>query len=444
MIGHRSRRRLTPLAVVLLLTLITTPVAAAGSTPGPTTVRSNDRIIADVSRYQADFPKEISFALKAHDAEASITDVKLLYSVVDQDQAALNVRTPAFTPDRSVQAQYHWDLAQSYIPPGVEIAFFWELRNESGVTLRTAPQRFLLLDNRFKWKRLQTGNVTAYWYRGDDAFGRAVVGTATQALASFRNRIGATLQRPVRLVIYGSQQDFQGILPPHSKQWIGGQSMSNFNLILLPIEPGNDQAAEMRRVLPHELSHLLTQQLARNPYSTVPTWLGEGLAVTLENGMEPNLVQSLQSAIKARRLISLRSLSGNFPTDSREASLAYAESNALILYILKTYGSDRLYRILLLIREGHAYEDAVKGALGVDVDKLDADFQQALYSGSFAVGTAAPTASTPGAQRRPGDLLHNVAVQALGALLGAVVLIYLGLGAFVHLRRRRRRAASAG
>ncbi len=437
------RARGTLLALICLLANVI--ATARASAVGERGAQSRN-IVVDMSRYQAEFPRQISFSLNAHDDAAPINSVKLLYSVADQDQPALNLRPANFKAGRSVSAEYRWNLAQSYLPPGVEVSFSWEIRDEQGGVLQTEPQRFLLLDPRFQWKRLQGANITVYWYRGDEAFGRAVLDTAVQSLASFRNQVGATLQKPVRILVYGSQKDFQGILPPNSKEWIGGQAMADFNLILVPIEPGQGQAAELRRVLPHELSHLLIHQITKNPYSTLPAWLDEGLSVTNENALEPGLARVLKQAIKDKRLMSLRSLAGNFPTDPREAALAYGESHAAVLYVLKTYGRERFYRILTLIREGNYYEDALKEALGADLDKLDSDFQSALYSGSFTVPTSggAAGAAQPAARAAPsGGLLQNVVLQVIAGVIGTVLVIYLALALVIRVRRRRRAAGGA-
>lgn len=415
----------------------------AAALAAPAKVNSPN-IVVDVSRHQADFPTAINFSLSAHDDAGPITAVTILFSVADQPQPALNVRQAQFTPGKSIEARWRWDLSQSYIPPGVEVSYFWEIKDEQGGVRDTDPQRFILVDSRFRWRQIQGPNVIVNWYRGDDAFGRQTLDVTVQSLATFRNQIGATLQRPVRLLIYGSQKDFQGILPPHSKEWIGGQTMADFGLIVAPIEPGNGQLAEMRRVLPHELAHLLTHQITRNPYATVPAWLDEGLSAASEQSMEPGLDQVLNQAIKNKRLMSLRSLSGNFPADPREAALAYAESNAAVLYVLKTYGRERFYRILTLIHQGNFYEDAIKQALGVDIDKLSADFQQALLSGSFTITTSAPPGgrgqAAPAAQAAPTDVWHNLALQVVVGVVGGVLAIYLALGVLVKVRRRRRAA----
>ena len=158
-----------------------------------------------------------------------------------------------------------------------------------------------------------------------------------------------------------------------------------------------------------------------------PTELGvravhrEGVA----SGMTPEgLAALLRDAAADGRLASLRALNASFPYDTEEARLAYAQSLSVVDYILDTYGTAGMARLIAVFREGISYDDAVRRALGLSLDELDRRWRAdlAAQTGDLAAGldTSQATLLASGA--------FFMAIAALLALLA---------GARSFLRARR-------
>jgi tetratricopeptide (TPR) repeat protein len=128
----------------------------------------------------------------------------------------------------------------------------------------------------------------------------------------------------------------------------------------------------------HELAHVMTLQLSKQ---RVPRWLTEGISVYEEKlgspqwGREGEL--SFAAAYAQGEHMSLKELNASFQ-DPEKISLAYYEASLLAEHIVDTYGMGALRKLLVGYGEGLEGEAALKAGLGVDIDRLQADFDKLL------------------------------------------------------------------
>jgi len=406
--------------LLLLLALLPWPALAQGGT----------RFQAMAA--QGNFPKEILFTVEVI-SDAEITHLELAYRV--SGDPFTHSRYPDITPARRLEVTYRLDTQVEFYPPGSEFHYYWIATDASGKTSESPEQTFTYEDNRFTWKKVATDRVAVYWYEGGEAFGQAVLDTAARALERLEHDAGAQAERPIRIYLYANEEDFRGALGPNSPEWIGGQSMPHLGLIVAYIEPGDTY--EIRRMIPHELSHVVLYQATHNPYGGNPTWFEEGLAVHNQEVPDYDYPLLVQEAARNGRLIPLRALSASFPSDPELAVLSYAESASIVEFILQEYGSAGLAALVQVFAEGETAEAAVQRALGLSLEELEARWRATLPA---AERTPAP-GETPAPLTRPAAgpdlaLLLPVAlttVIALGVILAAVVLLV-----------RRRRQAGEG
>ena len=112
-------------------------------------------------------------------------------------------------------------------------------------------------------------------------------------------------------------------------------------------------------VIPHELTHLVFDTAASNPYHFPPRWLNEGLAVYLSQGYDASDRAPWSGGGDPGTLIPLDGLTGQFPTSFERFSLAYAESVSAVDYLVRTYDQDALVSLI------RSYADGPDGRRGV-------------------------------------------------------------------------------
>ncbi|MGB9723455.1 MAG: peptidase MA family metallohydrolase [Chloroflexia bacterium] len=379
---------------------------------------------------QGNFPNEILFTVVV-ESDAEITHLELAYRV--SGDPFTRSRYPNVTPSRRQEVTYRLDTQVEFYPPGSEFHYYWIATDASGRTSESPEQVFTYEDNRFTWQQVATDRVTVYWYRGDEAFGRAVLHTAVQALERLEQDAGVRAERPIRIYLYANEEDFRGALGPNSPEWIGGQAMPHLGLIVAYISP--EDTHEIGRMIPHELSHVVLYQATHNPYGDNPTWFEEGLAVHNQEVPDYDYPLLVREAARRGRLIPLRALSASFPSDPDLAVLSYAESASMIEFILQAYGSAGLSALVQVFAEGETAEAAVQRALGLSLEELEARWRATL--------PAAEQTPVPGETPMPFPFPKPPAGPDLALLLPIALTTAMALGvivaAVVLLMRRHRR-----
>jgi hypothetical protein len=418
---------------LLLLVLVAFPVALP-STPSALAA-TGDAIFHDTSA-TASFPEWIAFQLDV-ESSATITTVELFWTAAGTP--TLSIAEPTITASPRVQLVHEIDMTIHYLPPGVDIIYFWRVTDDRGDVSESERKTLFYMDERYDWRTQSDGPVTLYWYTGNDAFALVILGSASRTLDQLESRFGVVSTQPMRIVIYGNERDFNRSLPPNSAEWIGGQAYPELNLIFAVITPGSGDAQEIRRMIPHEVSHLALNQATANPYNSPPNWLDEGLAVYNQEAVESRFEQILERAVRDGRLIPVRALNSSFPLDPDQALLSYAESWSIVTYIIEEFGDQAMADLIAVFREDASYDDAVERSLGITIDELDAGWKTWLAYPGDQPGTDRP--SNPASEDEddevsftPTEKAITLTISGLGALGG------LGLGIYSIVRVRRLRA----
>lgn len=316
----------------------------------------------------ADFPSELSFTLKATDS-INITDVRLHYRV--ERDSFVNIVTeeePAITPSTSVTAAYNWDMRQSGgLPTGTVVDYWWSVTDGTGQMVTTQPQKVSFNDTRFTWHSLNGNNMTIYWYNGDTSFVQTLMDTAQTGLANLEKNTGASLSRPVSIYVYNNAADMQGAMI-FAQEWTGGSTYPPYSTIVIGINSSNLAWGE--GALVHELTHMVNYQMTNNPYSGLPTWLDEGLAMYSEGPLDSTFEVSLVAALKLNELFTVRSMASPFSTDANLSYQEYAESYSLVDFLISTYGEPKLLAFLEAFHQGNTYDGALMAVYSFDMDGL--------------------------------------------------------------------------
>jgi hypothetical protein len=330
------------------------------------------------STVEVNFPASITFNITA-ESNVDITDIRLHYMVDRMTHARIVSEIPlAGAPATRVTSQWVWDMRMSGgLPPGSSIEYWWTLTDAGGGELETAPAVVRMEDNRYTWRSTTRGNVTLYWYEGDDAFADELMNAVQEALSRLDDNAGAALEAPVRLYIYASSADLRGsmIFP---QEWTGGVAFTQYGIIAIGITPDSFGLDWGKRAIAHELTHLVINQVTFNPYNSLPTWLDEGLAMVAEGDLEPEFVAIFSEARNNNTLISIHSLASPFSAITELSLLSYAESYEVVSYLINEFGRDKMLDLLNTFERGSGYDEALNEVYGFDIDGLNAEWMASL------------------------------------------------------------------
>ncbi|HEX7475520.1 MAG TPA: peptidase MA family metallohydrolase [Dehalococcoidales bacterium] len=355
--------------LAIILSLVLTVVCPAGiqvAAQGP------GQITVSNSTAQMSFPLTLNFSAMAK-SNINITDIRLRYQVEQASfaQVTSEVFIPV-NPSSTVNVKYGLDMKKvGGLPPGTYVDYWWVAKDASGSRLETSPVQYQITDNRYKWQNISQGKINLYWYQGDNSFAQSLMSAAQQALVKLASNTGATPSKTVNLYIYASAQDLQGALI-YPNEWTGGVAFVQYNNVAIGISPSN--LAWGQTTVTHELTHIVIFQVTFNPFSGLPVWFNEGLAMYNQGALDSQFTAPLNQAINSNSLISVRSISSPFSANSAKANLSYAEAYALIDYLLKQYGPTKMQALLDNFKQGNTYDGAFKAVYGFNLDGLNSQW----------------------------------------------------------------------
>ncbi len=409
-------KRILLVTVPLLLLLLT-----------PSFIIANNSISVLDSSVEVHFPVALVFNLEA-ESDFDIVDARLHYRVDRMNYAQVTSEGwPEFTPAARVATSWIWDMRKSSLPAGAAVTYWWTINDAAGNKVETSSNTISFNDIRYDWRSLTEGQLTLFWYEGDESFAQELMNACQQGLARlepiFHNEASRAeikepaevISRPIKVYVYTSASDLQEAMV-FPQEWAGGVAFTEFGIIAIGISPG--ELGWGRGALVHELTHLVVHQATFSPYGDLPIWLDEGLAMYNQGELGSYFQGYLNKAISEDKLISVRSLCSPFSAETEKACLSYAESYSLVEYLLADYGQERMLNLLTLFREGNTYDEALMKAYGFDIDGLDARWREALVSPS----TVVVMSQIPGSSGVEARQYHPALIAVLSALAASLIL----------------------
>jgi hypothetical protein len=362
--------------VLGLLAIVVAGLSLSTVASAPSSLQARDTGVV------AQFPGSLRFTVSA-EGPSPVTDARVLYRIDKMNHATVTSESWAsFVPSTDVQASWTWDMRRSSLPPGARITYWWKVTDASGVTVETPEATVAFDDDRYDWQKLESDDVTLYWYYGDDSFGRQLLAVCDEAIETLARDTGARVDRRIIVYIYRSAAELRGAMV-YPQEWTGGVAFTDFGIVAIGIGPGDMTWGV--RALRHELTHLVVHRLTFGPFGGLPTWLDEGLAMHNEGEPADSFLAVLYSAIIDDALISLRTLNGPFSSETQKAYLSYAQSFSVVRYLLETYGPTPMNRLLLLLTEGETVDSALRDSYGTDLQGIEAEWRAAAREWAASV-----------------------------------------------------------
>jgi hypothetical protein len=389
--GSALRRgRAAGLAAVLCVLLCLQGVPAVGAASPITVTRRQQSYV---------FSTSLTFDLQAN-AGSRITDVVLFYG--QQGVPLVRRIYPSFTPGTQIVVKHIEKLEAGQYSPGTILRTWWQISTEDGGVLTTDEATLVYNDDKQNWKQIHGAQVDYYWYGQDEAKAKDLAKRADDAIAHLATDTGVTLSKRVRIYAYNSQNDMRIALAKRSTGYDEqimtlGQASGQDVLLLLATH------RDVNQTIAHELSHIVVGIATDNPYTDLPNWLNEGLAMYAEGKLPSGNQSALEAGIRADTLLSIRSMS-SYTGQASQVDLFYGEAYSIVDYMLKTYGRDKMQRLLGVFAEGTLQEEALQRAYGLGLDDLDNGWRASLglkpRSGAASGATSRATSAAevvPGA-----------------------------------------------
>ncbi len=287
------------------------------------------------------------------------------------------------------RATFHWDAAADYVTPNTRIAYRWRatIGTEEVVS---QPGTLLYDDDRpgLDWQTATVGDAVLHWVGGaeDQArhFGDLTAGAANRA----EELLGHSLDAPVDIFVYQTQDQFFGALGPGAREWTGAAAYPELRTVFMYLQ-GNAQTY-LDTVVTHEVTHVVFNDATKNPFHEPARWLNEGLATWSEEQSADAQRSFVRSEAGNGALLAFDAITRQFPIGADEAQLAYAEGTTLIGIIIADHGRQAVARLAAAYRGGGTDAQALRAATGEPLERLYAE-----YFASFGADPPQPVEPDP-------------------------------------------------
>ena len=354
------------------------------------------------------FPGNVNLSVTA-EGDIDIVDVRIFYRTIGNRVWAYAY--PDFVTANRITASLN--LAgeiSTYLPPGTEVEYYYEITDSQGNVVRTKPTVLEYEDTRFDWAETKVGPLTLRYYDQSNSRVSAVV----KLLESDFSRLLGLLQldQPddIKGVIYSRRSHTLDAFPQQSRTTTEQQTFQGFafperNLFL---GLGMD-----RGLIVHESAHLLLNQAMGTAALPVPSWLDEGFA----SYMNPS-VKILSGGSLSSRTNSLRAMNTMTGTPHTIGTF-YQKSLSVVAFMIDEFGEDRFQRFIGQLSNGNTVDASLVDVYGFDVDGLDARWAgQSTVSGPPAPSAPERTSQNDGP---PAIVFFN------SWLLGGLIILVLGI-----------------
>ena len=345
-------------ARVLLLLLSATVAMAALS---PFVVQASGGPIQVVQTEQkVNYPRGVGLSATI-ESEADVAEVRVYYRPAGSRRWGYAYAD--FDPGTRVVATQSIPVREStYIAPGANVEYFYEIRDVRGNVFRTESSFVEYLDQRFDWERVSIGPLELIYHDID----RSRVDQAARELRDQLGRVEALLQldQPgtFKGVIYNKYSDANAAFPVQSQTTTDHGTFAGYAFSEQRVFVGQGLDS---RIIVHESAHLMLSDALGRRSIDLPDWLNEGFATYVE----PNVRVRSSNELYGRTpdLRGMRNLSGTPET----IPLFYYKSVSVVAHLIENYGQENFRRLLAELKRGRNIEAALINVYGFDDHGLD-------------------------------------------------------------------------
>ncbi len=230
---------------------------------------------------------------------------------------------------------------------------------------------------REKWIDLETANCIVYYKSTESA--KTVAKRVEETLKRVTEQLQYTKldwhREKCKVFVFDDADAWTEFVKESgtSSEWAAGFAYGALREVYMHAGDPDDM---LNRVLPHELTHVIHREYAGDEDVHLPLWLLEGLACHNQFAGKGQLLGLARGAVDSPHFIQLGRLTAlrNYPRNSGEIDLFYAESLALVEFIFDRFGHEGLVRLHKKLRKTDEFDKLVKRAFKMKVDEFEREW----------------------------------------------------------------------
>ena len=344
----------------------------------PSPVGAEGGITLVSSKVISQFPDGILFQVEAS-SDQEITDITVRF------RRGTSVNTSYdyldFEKSTTVNGEllFRTDTSSRYMPPGTPITYHFEIEDAGDQKLTTEPETIVYFDTRFEWEEVSRGPITIAYHGPVKTRAELLLDAMMETMDNMGPLLGAELDLtdPIRVSMYNNAIEMLQALPPRSQTIRNeliteGMAFANIGHLLVL---GSGTLA--KGTVSHELTHILVDRAADNPFRAIPSWLNEGLAEygNVDPGFSYDV--ALEFAVATNRILPIIFLNA-LPGTPEDIIIFYGEAKSIVEFLIDKFGDDKLREFLATFKSGKSIDDSLREVYGFDRLGLDRQWRDSI------------------------------------------------------------------
>ena len=310
---------------------------------------------------QVNFPNGVGLTVTA-ESDTDIVEVRVFFRA--SGSRTWGYAYADFEPGSRVVATRSIPASETaYLAPGVDVEYYYFIKDAHGSVLKTELTKVEYLDGRYDWRRVLIGPLELIYHDIGDGQIANTARQLEQDLQRVTNILQLTPRDSFKGVVYNSYRDANAVFPKQSQTTTDHGTFAGY---AFPEQGAFVGQGMDRRIIVHESTHLLFREAVGDSAIDVPAWLDEGFATYVE----PNVRIRGSGNLEGRTLPlrAMNSVSGTPET----IPLFYYKAVSVVAFLIEKYGEDNFRLLLDQLSDSRSIEDALLNVYGFDVEGLDA------------------------------------------------------------------------
>ena len=327
---------------------------------------------------ESEFPEGIRFSVEAI-ASSKIAEIAVNFRIGQQASGVYEYLD--FEGDLEVEGSLFWktNTSPKYVPPGTIIEYGFSILDESGNTFNSENKYLVYSDTRFEWQEVELGTISVAYHGPVKSRAEDLLNAMNQTLYAMEPVFGDVQGDPIRVTMYNNVAEMMGALPPSSSTLRSeliteGQAYPDIGTILLL---GGGRLS--RGTASHEVTHILVHRAGDSVFSSVPSWLNEGLAEFGNVSPSFSYDVALDFAVHTDRLMPITSMR-NRPGNPEDVIIFYGSASSIVEFMIYKFGPAKMLNLLTEHKSGRNLDESIEFVYGIS--KLELENEWRNYIGA--------------------------------------------------------------
>jgi len=227
-----------------------------------------------------------------------------------------------------------------------------------------------------KWCTLQKNNIHVLCIENDINNARKIIDFTDKKLTKISSDLGFTPQDTIKIIIAPSTKRFYNIAGNTLPEWSSGAAIPSQSIILLKSPRITNPDLNLEKIIVHELTHIGLYQATEG--QDLMKWFNEGFAQYYSGELNMHAKILMAKRLMSNNFLKLKEIDEVFTFRKSEATLAYEEAHAAVLYLIELGGLDAVKILIDNLKQTGNMNQAMKNSINMGFDEFESKWINAM------------------------------------------------------------------